>query len=81
MGKIYVMDTNVLIQSPYAPECFQENEVVLPLAVLEELDQLKKEEGENGAKRKESHPFSGAAPSEREPPGGSFNGWRRETSG
>ena len=42
MGKIYVMDTNVLIQSPYAPECFQENEVVLPLAVLEELDQLKR---------------------------------------
>ena len=57
MGKIYVMDTNVLIQSPYAPECFQENEVVLPLAVLEELDRLKKEEGENGANARKAIRF------------------------
>ena len=49
MGKIYVLDTNVLIQAPYALECFEENEVVLPMTVLEELDNLKKEEGEKGA--------------------------------
>ena len=41
MGKIYVLDTNVLIQAPYAPSCFEENEVVIPLVVLEELDNLK----------------------------------------
>ena len=47
--KIYILDTNVLIQAPYAVECFEDNEVVLPMTVLEELDNLKKEEGEKGA--------------------------------
>ena len=27
MEKIYILDTNVLIQAPYAVECFEENEV------------------------------------------------------
>ena len=54
MGKIYVLDTNVLIQAPYALGCFQDNEVVLPLAVLEELDNLKKGEGEKGANVREA---------------------------
>ena len=49
MVKIYVLDTNVLIQAPYAAECFEDNQVVLPMAVLEELDHLKKAEGERGA--------------------------------
>ena len=48
MEKIYILDTNVLIQAPYAVECFEENEVILPMTVLEELDNLKKEEGEKG---------------------------------
>lgn len=48
MNKIFVLDTNVLIQAPYAVQCFEENEVVLPLVVLEELDGLKKAEGEKG---------------------------------
>ena len=48
MNKIYVLDTNVLIQAPYAIECFEENTVVIPMAVLEELDNLKKDEGERG---------------------------------
>lgn len=42
MIKTYVIDTNVLIQAPYALECFEDNNLVLPLAVLEELDGLKK---------------------------------------
>ena len=46
MEKTYILDTNVLIQAPYAVECFEENEVILPMTVLEELDNLKKEEGE-----------------------------------
>ena len=49
MRKTYVLDTNVLIQAPYALTCFEDNAVVLPLAVLEELDGLKKAEGERGA--------------------------------
>ena len=49
MVKIYVVDTNVLIQAPYALTSFEDNQVVLPMAVLEELDGLKKAEGEKGA--------------------------------
>ena len=48
MEKTYVLDTNVLIQAPYALESFEENHIVLPLAVLEELDGLKQAEGERG---------------------------------
>ena len=48
MVKVYVLDTNVLVQAPHACECFEENRVVLPLAILEELDNLKKAEGEKG---------------------------------
>ena len=48
MVKSYVIDTNVLIQAPYALQCFEDNQVILPLVVLEELDNLKKDEGERG---------------------------------
>ena len=41
MQKTYILDTNVLIQAPYALESFEDNHLVLPLAVLEELDGLK----------------------------------------
>ena len=46
MVKIYVLDTNILIQAPYAIDQFEDNSVVLPMVVLEELDHLKKAEGE-----------------------------------
>lgn len=49
MKKTYVIDTNVLIQSPNAIEKFEDNEVVIPLVVVEELDCLKKADGEKGA--------------------------------
>ena len=48
MAKTYVIDTNVLIQAPYALQCFEENHLVLPLVVLEELDGLKKADGDKG---------------------------------
>ena len=48
MIKTYVVDTNVLIQAPYALNCFEDNQVVIPVVVLEELDNLKKAEGERG---------------------------------
>jgi len=48
MTKNYVLDTNVLIQSPSALLSFEDNKITLPLAVLEELDRLKSEEGERG---------------------------------
>lgn len=49
MQKTYVLDTNVLIQSPRALLSFEDNRIVLPLAVLEELDALKTADGERGA--------------------------------
>lgn len=54
MNKIYVLDTNVLVQAPHALMSFEENEVVLPLVVVEELDNLKKDEGEKGANVREA---------------------------
>lgn len=48
MEKTYVIDTNVLIQAPNALTCFEDNHLVLPLVVIEELDGLKKAEGERG---------------------------------
>ncbi|WP_026492495.1 PhoH family protein [Butyrivibrio sp. XPD2002] len=53
MKKIYVLDTNVLIQAPHALRCFDDNDVVLPLVVLEELDTHKRDEGERGANVRE----------------------------
>lgn len=48
MQKTYVLDANVLLQAPYALESFEDNHIVLPLAVLEELDTLKGADGEAG---------------------------------
>ncbi len=42
MNKIYVLDTNVLLQDPFALFAFQENEVVIPAIVLEEVDSKKR---------------------------------------
>lgn len=49
MKKTYVIDTNVFIQAPYAVQCFDDNNLVIPLVVIEELDGLKKADGEKGA--------------------------------
>ena len=49
MKKTYVIDTNVFIQAPYALDCFEDNNLVIPLVVVEELDGLKKADGEKGA--------------------------------
>lgn len=42
MKKIYVLDTNVLLQDPHAIYAFDEHEVVIPAVVLEELDSKKR---------------------------------------
>ncbi|WP_044747267.1 PhoH family protein [Bacillus alveayuensis] len=42
LGKIYVLDTNVLLQDPYSIFSFEENEVVIPAVVLEEVDSKKR---------------------------------------
>lgn len=40
--KIFVLDTNVLLHNPAALYLFKEHEVVIPFAVLEEIDKFKK---------------------------------------
>ena len=57
MQKTYVLDANVLIQAPYALESFEDNHIVLPLAVLEELDSLKGAEGEPGGNARQALRF------------------------
>jgi PhoH-like ATPase len=46
--KVYVLDTNVLLHDPRAIFKFEENEVVLPIYVIEEIDHFKREMNELG---------------------------------
>ncbi|NRA70278.1 MAG: PhoH family protein [Gammaproteobacteria bacterium] len=39
--KLYVLDTNILLHEPNAVFSFNEHDVVIPMTVLEELDQIK----------------------------------------
>ncbi|MDK2886029.1 MAG: PhoH-like ATPase [Thermosipho sp. (in: thermotogales)] len=48
MVKNYILDTNVLIHDPKSIYAFQDNNVIIPLPVLEELDNLKKHSGSLG---------------------------------
>jgi PhoH-like ATPase len=48
MQKTFVIDTNVLLHNPKALFAFQENNVVIPLAVIEEIDNQKKRQDEIG---------------------------------
>lgn len=40
--KIYVLDTNVIVHDPQAIQHFDEHDLVLPIAVLEEMDKIKR---------------------------------------
>lgn len=46
--KIFVIDTNVLLHDPEALSKFRDNDVVIPLGVLEELDGMKRQSDELG---------------------------------
>jgi len=48
LSKIYVLDTNVLLQDPMSIYSFSDNEVVIPAVVLEELDSKKRNLDEVG---------------------------------
>jgi PhoH-like ATPase len=48
MHKTFVLDTNVLLHSAQSIESFQDNDVVIPMAVIEELDKFKKHQDELG---------------------------------
>lgn len=46
--KLYILDTNVLLHDPTSLMAFEENELVIPLVVIEELDTFKDSENEIG---------------------------------
>ncbi|MBQ3835456.1 MAG: PhoH family protein, partial [Elusimicrobia bacterium] len=46
--KSFVLDTNVLLHDPDSIFSFKDNKVVIPLTVIEELDNFKKLNDERG---------------------------------
>ena len=48
MKKNYVLDTNVLLHDPHAIFRFEDNDVIIPIYVIEEVDQFKREGSERG---------------------------------
>lgn len=53
MKKNYILDTNVLVHDPNCLEKFEDNVVIIPLIVLEEIDGLKKNHGSIGRHTRE----------------------------
>jgi PhoH-like ATPase len=48
LKKIFVLDTSVLVHDPQALSTFQDNDIVIPIAVVEEIDGHKKRQDEVG---------------------------------
>ena len=48
MKKNYVLDTNVLLHDPQAFSAFEDNNVIIPIYVIEEIDTFKKQQDELG---------------------------------
>lgn len=48
MRKTYILDTNVLLHDPESLFSFEDNAIVLPLSVIEELDRIKRRGDEVG---------------------------------
>ena len=46
--KHFVLDTNVLLYDPHAVFKFEENEIIIPITVIEEIDRFKKDMNETG---------------------------------
>ena len=48
MQKIFVLDTNILLNDPNSIFKFQDNEVVIPITCIQEIDKFKREQNERG---------------------------------
>ena len=48
MKKYYILDTNVLLHDPHAIEQFGDNDIIIPMVVIEELDNFKTSSDERG---------------------------------
>ena len=52
--KVFVLDTNILLFDPHAILQFDDNDIVIPLAVIKELDTFKTEQTERGRNARSS---------------------------
>ena len=48
MRKTFVLDTNVLLHDPAALGRFEDNHLVIPIEVVEEIDRFKRDPSEKG---------------------------------
>lgn len=53
MKKIFILDTNILLSDPRSIFQFDDNDVVVPISVIEEIDTFKKDSSENGRNARE----------------------------
>jgi PhoH-like ATPase len=53
MKKVFVLDTNILLSDPRSIFKFEDNDVVIPISVIEEVDTFKKGTNENGRNARE----------------------------
>lgn len=53
MKKVFILDTNVLLNNPLSIYKFEENDVVIPISVIEEIDSFKKELSDIGRNARE----------------------------
>lgn len=53
MKKIFILDTNILLNGPRSIFQFEEHDVVIPISVIEEVDKFKKEQSEVGRNARE----------------------------
>jgi len=53
MKKVFVLDTNILLNNPASIFKFEDNDVVIPISVIEEIDTFKKDLSETGRNARE----------------------------
>lgn len=53
MQKVFVLDTNILLSDPNSIFKFEDNDVVIPISVIEEIDHFKKNQSETGRNARE----------------------------
>lgn len=53
MKKVFVLDTNILLSNPLSLYKFDDNDVVIPISVIEEIDKFKKDQSDIGRNARE----------------------------
>lgn len=53
MKKVFILDTNVLLNNPLSIYKFDEHDVVIPISVIEEIDNFKKDQSDIGRNARE----------------------------